>query len=354
LRTASALLKALFVMPRCVHCNADVAHLMKTENGTCLMCGCLRCGAQSVDPYTECTTSQLFIDAVLLHSAAWTHLLYNRTDRTSFFRLALVVLVTALLEVYVAEALVSYSVFLLQAGTTSLTVPSSNAATGSAAAARSAAGQTALSVLLRDAVTSLDGADELYADHGADALLRPTLQLIPNLHSPRVSLIRFDRMPTLLAYGLLEFLFMLVGAAWCGSWLVATSKIPQSKAELPDEAGAVRRPLQPNGGKERTDSADRRGGMADWASAMALAAAAKLLYAAFLVWDIPVYLTAAVDVTYFLWVLQGMQTVAPEARVRSCVVVVVVTALLRCFFRRVTRWCPFFVSTEAFPLATVT
>ena len=318
-------------MPRCVHCNAFVPQLLKTENGTRIMCSCPHCHAQSVDPYMECTAPQLLIDIALLHNRAWSHILFNAMHRATWLRLALVVIATYLLEVYVAEVLLSYSTFLQRS------VAGGNLLSPSGSLSGSAAEGSALSVLLRDAVTSLDGADELYTDHGPDALLRPSLQLIPNIHSPRVSLIQYSRMPLLLAYGLLEFLFSLVGLAWCGSWLVARH-VDDREGSRP---GSIQAPRE------------QEGGIVQWTAAAALASASNLLYAAFLVWDIPVYLTVVVDITYFLWLLQAVQTVAPQAKVRSVLLVVVATAVLRCFFRRVTRWCPFFVSSEAFPLAIV-
>jgi hypothetical protein len=254
---------------------------------------------------------------------------------------------TYLLEIYVSEVLVAAGHALSNSkGLVPLPSDSSRGDLGSSAASSS---RTALAVLLQDAAVSVDGGDELYADHGpgGGGLFRPTLQLIPNLHSPlQASLIRYDRMPQLLVYGLLEFIFTVVAATWCGSWLAA----PQSQKMKQATSSTSGIAISATAASLHSQS---NGRVSDWAAAMALAAASKLLYIAFLIWDIPVYLTVVVDITYFMWVLQGTQTVAPQARVRSCVVVVVTLALLRCFFRRMTRWCSFFVSADAFHLSSV-
>lgn len=315
-------------MPRCVQCNCVISRLTHIDHGAHVVDKCPSCGLP-VDKHMEHTTAQECIDVTLLHHDAWVHMVFN-TSRKTTLKLALIVLITCVLEVYVSETIKSYSncIHRIAQGGVAVTT----AAMDDTPARLFSEGPGAFPGSSSPVVLGLGSAT-------GTAVPSPTLQFIPNIHPPRLHIISFSRMPVLVLYSLLEFFFVWIAFMWSGSFLVTPNNLKEPTAQPQVPSAAPQGPKQNNA--------------TPWGKTMMLATAAKLLYVPFLVWNIPVYLTAAVDVTYALWLLQALQTLAPRSAIGPNLVVLAIGIGLRCVFRGVTRWCPFFVSTEAFYLTAV-
>lgn len=278
-------------MPRCTNCSHHVAELVRTEHGALVAVRCPWCDTQC-DPYLELDGVQKCLDVFLLRRMAWSHIVHNMQD--AWRVLVPLVLLCVVLETYTAGVIESYT-RLLRAALTSDSGSSSSNGGGSA--------------LVGDA----------FWQH-------PTLKLVDNLQPARDGLvIHVGSICEAYLYGLLEYVFVTLTITWGCSW---SAMMSGGNNDGSSNDAEMRRVL----GKSFT--------------ATAVLWSVKLVFALFLLWDIPPYLVVAVDALSVLWLLRAVRTIAPRSPVTASVIVCALAVGARFGFRGVTRWCPLYITAD--------
>ncbi|CUG44509.1 transmembrane protein, putative [Bodo saltans] len=154
----------------------------------------------------------------------------------------------------------------------------------------------------------------------------PTLKIVDNLQPARNGLvIHLGAMCEAYLYGLLEYIFVTLTITWGCSWSAMVG----------------------GGGSDGANNdAEMRRVLGKSFSATAVLWSVKLVFALFLLWDIPLYLVVAVDALSILWLLRAVRTIAPRSTVTSSLIVCALAVGARFGFRGVTRWCPLYLTAD--------
>jgi hypothetical protein len=152
----------------------------------------------------------------------------------------------------------------------------------------------------------------------------PTLKLVANLQPARNGLvIHLGPMCEAYLYGLLEYIFVTLTITWGCSWSAVVGS-----------------------GSDSNNDAEMRRVLGKSFAATAVLWSVKLVFALFLLWDIPLYLVVAVDALSILWLLRAVRTIAPTSTVTSSLIVCALAVGARFGFRGVTRWCPLYLTAD--------
>lgn len=346
-------------MPICLFCRDSIPSLVAEEQQMTVAARCHRCN-KVADKYIEQDSVTLWLDLMLLHGQAWTHCVFN-TDRRTLRRTVLaVLLVTFLLDAYVVtvmNALVEREAemaHIIQHGSdgevskvTNFTNLKGQLLEGLVRAATSkvsATGGGAVATPSGGGGTAAESENtpmSVVKSNGLPITQSGVVLSLRIVDVARSGILHLEPVLALTGYAAWEF--ALVGL--CIVW--ATS--------------AMGLGLKKTGGKDSTTSTPQGGKPADLAKAddkakakddsqrplrtairgMFLLAGPKLLYVLFLVWELPLYLLALVEITSILATFMcGRALLGPQTSISRPMFIALVSVGSRTIFRIVTQWAP--------------